>query len=136
MNVNCTDNVIFSFRVRADVDYANIDSKTLSFTVNIRTINFVANRADYVLKHEFRLFVKGKHPLFRLVSVREKKAEMKEFGNNTYKKLQKIFANNKDDMVQLLDSYESLTTSKITLDEFAKGLNFKSPAELDALKLI
>ena len=29
MNVNCTDNVIFSLRVRADVDYANIDSKTL-----------------------------------------------------------------------------------------------------------
>ena len=61
---------------------------------------------------------------------------MKEFGNRTYKKLQKIFANNEDGMIQLLSSYESLTTSKITLNEFAKGLHFKSPTELDALKLI
>ena len=73
------------------------------------------------------------------MSVRKKlrvRGKMKELGNKTYKKLQKIFANNKDDMIQLLNSYESLTASKITLDEFAKSLSFKSPTELDALKLI
>ena len=151
-NYECklTDYVIFWW---PDADYANIDSKTdsptLSLTVNIRTINFPQHvdrlevklskcKQSWLCLTWISTFCERQTP-FALCQWEKKlrvRGKMKELGNKTYKKLQKIFANNKDDMIQLLNSYESLTTSKITLDEFAKSLSFKSPTELDALKLI